>query len=159
MVRICRDADGSRNQDCLRLARNLEGAFNETGLEAMAEELPTERTFLAVEDDELVGFGSVAEHSPQVAELSWLAVTDDHQGQGVGTRLLQEIYADRASAGVRLLTVKTLAETVANETYERTRQFYENEGFLHIETVDPYPDWDPGNPCAIYAKPIPDGEY
>ncbi len=34
-----------------QLARNLEGGFNETGLEAMAEELPTERTFVAVEDD------------------------------------------------------------------------------------------------------------
>lgn len=158
MVRISRDADGSRYRDCLRLARNLEGAFNESGLEAMAEELPTERSFVAVEDDELVGFASIAEHSQEVSELSWLAVTDDQQGQGTGTRLLQEIYADRTSAGVQLLTVKTLADTVASQTYERTRRFYEKEGFLHIETIDPYPGWEPGNPCAIYVKPLSEGE-
>jgi GNAT superfamily N-acetyltransferase len=158
MVRISRDADGSRVQDCLRLARNLEGAFNETGLETMAASLPTERTFVAVDDGELLGFASVAGHSPQVAELSWLAVADDHQGQGIGTRLLQELSADRASVGVRLLTVKTLADTVASETYEQTRRFYETEGFLHIETIDPYPEWEPGNPCAIYVKALSDGE-
>lgn len=159
MVRIERDTDGSRHQECVSLARGLREGFNENGVEAMAEQLPGERTFIAVSNHTLVGFASIAEHGSQVSELSWFAVKDDHQGQGIGTRLLQEIYRDSAAAGVELMKVKTLADTVDDENYERTREFYENEGFLHIETIDPYPEWDPGNPCAIYVRPLTEGDH
>jgi hypothetical protein len=54
--------------------------------------------------------------------------------------------------GVMLLEVKTLAPTVVYTPYERTRRFYEHAGFILLEVVDPYPGWEPGNPCAIYVK-------
>lgn len=155
MVRIERDADGTRVEDCLSLARELDEGFNENGLDSMAEQLPSEQTLLAVDEDgDLLGFASLAEQGPDVAELSWLAVKGSRQGNGIGTRLLGHVYSACESEGVRLLTVKTLADTVTDENYERARRFYEKEGFLHVETIDPYPDWDPGNPCAIYVRPI-----
>jgi GNAT superfamily N-acetyltransferase len=103
---------------------------------------------------DVVGFVSIDERSPKVSELGWFAVRDDRQGEGIGTRLLAEVYDDRRAADVELLTVKTLADTVEDENYARTRAFYEKEGFLQVETIDPFPGWDPGNPCAIYVKPL-----
>lgn len=154
MVRIVRDETGRYARECLALARTLEEGFNEGGLEAMAEDLPTQLSFVAVEDETVVGFATVGEHGPRVAELSWLAVRKDRQGQGIGTRLLDEVSADRAAAGFELLTVKTLADTVEDENYARTRHFYEKQSFRHVDTIDPYPGWDPGNPCAIYVRPL-----
>lgn len=157
MITIERDDAGRCADACLDLARNLEYGFNEAGLEAMADDLPEQFQFVARESGELLGFASVRERGPQVSELAWVAVRTDRQGEGVGSRLLREVYADRASEGVRLLTVKTLAATVDDDHYAGVRAFYEREGFLHVETIDPYPGWEPGNPCAIYVRPLPDG--
>ena len=69
-----------------------------------------------------------------------------------GSALLLAIEERLRADGVTLLEVKTLAPTVVYAPYERTRHFYERAGFLLLETVDPYPGWEPGNPCAIYVK-------
>lgn len=154
MVKIERPEAGSQAEACLELAQGLEAGFTEKGLSTMAEDLQEQRTFLAAEDDEVAGFVSVAERNAHVTEIGWLAVADDWQGEGIGTALLAAVYEDRRGAEVELLSVKTLAPTVDNDTYARTRAFYEKEGFRHVETVDPFPGWEPGNPCAIYVKPL-----
>jgi len=154
MVTIVREATGNRTGDCLRLARALDQGFNENGLAAMATDLPDQRTVVALDDGDVVGFVSIEECNPNVSELGWFAVADDRQGEGIGTELLADVYDERRAAGVELLAVKTLADTVESENYARTRAFYEKEGFRHVETIDPFPGWDPGNPCAIYVKPL-----
>jgi len=35
-----------------------------------------------------------------------------------------------------------------------TRAFWERNGFVHIDTIDPLPDWEPGNPAAIYVAAL-----
>lgn len=154
MVTIERQASGTRRKACLRLARSMDEGFTEDGLTAMAHDLRAQRTVVAEDDGEVVGFVSIAERNPNVSELGWLAVADERQGEGIGTDLLAAVYDDRRAAGIELLAVKTLADTAEDENYARTRAFYEKEGFRHVETIDPYPGWDPGNPCAIYVKPL-----
>ncbi|WP_049981095.1 hypothetical protein [Halolamina rubra] len=76
-------------------------------------------------------------------------------GEIIGSVDAKDAVADRLAAdGVELLTVKTLAATVDDDHYARVRSFYERAGFRHVETIDPYPEWEPGNPCAIYVKPL-----
>jgi len=154
MVTIEREAAVNRTGDCLRLARGLDEGFNENGLATMADDLPDQRTVVALDDGDVVGFVSIEECNPNVSELGWFAVADDRQGEGIGTELLAEVYDDSRAAGVELLAVKTLADTVESENDARTRAFYEKEGFRHVETIDSFPGWDPGNPCAIYVKPL-----
>jgi len=38
--------------------------------------------------------------------------------------------------------------------YEATRAFWERNGFVHVDTIDPLPGWEPGNPAAIYVAAI-----
>ena len=38
--------------------------------------------------------------------------------------------------------------------YEATRAFWERNGFVHVDTIDPLPGWEPGNPAAIYVAAL-----
>ena len=38
--------------------------------------------------------------------------------------------------------------------YQATRAFWERNGFVHIDTIDPLPGWEPGNPAAIYVAAL-----
>ncbi|GAB7093270.1 hypothetical protein JCM30237_04220 [Halolamina litorea] len=154
MVTIEYDTTGAYVDDCLAVARGLDRGFNDAGLASMAEDLPEQRQFLAFADGELLGFVSIDDSGPAVAEVAWFAVRSDSQGAGIGSRLLEAVTDRLAAGGVRLLSVKTLAATVDDDHYARVRSFYEGAGFHHVETIDPYPEWEPGNPCAIYVKPL-----
>lgn len=57
--------------------------------------------------------------------------------------------SELADAGVRVVEVKTLDESADYEPYIATRAFWAAHGFLQIDTIDPLPDWPPGNPAAI----------
>ncbi len=90
--------------------------------------------------------------NPRVSELLWMAVKLECHRQGIGTALLDCVVNDSVSQGIKLLEVKTLSADVNYPPYDATRHFYEKMGFMHLETIDPYPGWEAGNPCAIYIK-------
>lgn len=52
----------------------------------------------------------------------------------------------------QFLTVKTLADTVDFEPYERTRKFYYKIGFVPLEIFPLH--WDIDNPCLFLAKKL-----
>lgn len=69
-----------------------------------------------------------------------------------GTTLVEYVSNDLKDKGFRLLEVKTLSHIEDYEPYERTRSFYRKNGFLLLETINPYPEWGTENPCDIYVK-------
>ena len=138
---------------CLSIARKLAGKyFTENGIATMSEDLRKHLLYVAVDWDEVVGFVTVHRKSDRVAEISWMAVKPERQCRGIGSALIDYIASDLRSQGFKLLYVKTLSEDVKYPPYEITRLFYRKVGFIHLETIDPYPGWDPGNPCAIYVR-------
>ena len=52
------------------------------------------------------------------------------------------------------MEAKTLDSSSGYRPYEATRAFWERNGFVHVDTIDPLPDWQPGNPAAIYVAAI-----
>ena len=56
--------------------------------------------------------------------------------------------------GASVLEVKTLGASSDATNYDGTRRFYERHGFVLLEEIDPFPGWEPGNPCAIYVKAV-----
>jgi GNAT superfamily N-acetyltransferase len=137
---------------CLAIARELPAYFTTQGIAAMSQDLQEHRLYLAVDAGRVIGFATLQVKSRQVAEISWMAVAPDCQHQGVGTLLINRIVDDLKAEAIRLLEVKTLAADVDYAPYALTRRFYEGRGFVNLETIDPYPAWEPGNPCAIYIK-------
>jgi len=137
---------------CLAIAKELRQYFSEQGLATMSQDLIKHSLYVAMNLNEVVGFVAVHHKSNYVAEISWIAVKLDYHRQGIGSALVDRVTNDLGSQGIRVLEVKTLAADAEYPPYEKTRRFYEKMGFMHLETIDPYPGWEPGSPCAIYVK-------
>ncbi|HEY8345834.1 MAG TPA: GNAT family N-acetyltransferase [Symbiobacteriaceae bacterium] len=136
MIHI-RDATTADYEAMLSVARSLPEWFNERGLREMARDFLTHRGLVAVcirdTSEKVVGFATwlQSSDSPEanVAEITWLGVAREFQGQGIGRRLV-EALADRCrKAGLSVLQVSTLADSVDYAPYVGTRAFYRRLGF------------------------------
>jgi GNAT superfamily N-acetyltransferase len=83
-----------------------------------------------------------------------MAVDPLRRGRGAGTLLLNRVLDDLTSAGVSVVEVKTLDPSAGYLPYVATRAFWERRGFVQIDTIDPLPGWQLGNPAAIYVAAI-----
>ena len=114
-----------------------------------AESLPT---FIANDGEEAVGFMSLMLHSPQSAELYVLGVLRNYHRQGIGKKLLAASESYLRDQGIKYVQVKTLAAIADDPNYEKTRAFYEGQGYVTLEV---FPElWDPHNPCLQMIKGI-----
>lgn len=146
--------DRAHIEECLAIARSLPEYFNDGGIKEMAKDLRQHKVYLSVDAGLIAGFATVQSKYDYTTELTWMAVRPVLRNRGVGTTLLNFLVEDLKKTGFRLLQVKTLAVEAQYPPYELTRRFYEKNRFLHLETVNPYPPWGAGNPCAIYVKII-----
>ena len=108
-------------------------------------------SYLAVDDDEVVGVALLNEHFPPSRELHLIAVRGDRHRQGIGRALLTTIEADLRAAGVQILAVHTLGPSDDDEGYARTREFYLAQGFVPVNELQRI-DWD--GPTLILVKPL-----
>jgi GNAT superfamily N-acetyltransferase len=104
--------------------------------------------------DAVTGFAVVARKSAGGAEILWIAVAAGRRGHGHGTMLLGHVLDHLAADGVGVVEAKTLDASSGYQPYEATRAFWERNGFVHVDTIDPLPDWQPGNPAAIYVAAL-----
>jgi GNAT superfamily N-acetyltransferase len=102
----------------------------------------------------VTGFAIAARKSPGGAEILWIAINAAQRGCGHGTRLLGHVLDDLAASGISVVEAKTLDQSSGHRPYEATRAFWERNGFIHVDTIDPLPGWQPGNPAAIYVAAI-----
>ena len=85
------------------------------------------------------------------AEILWAAVAADRRGAGLGTRLVNHVVDELSADGVQIVEVKTLDPSADYAPCEATRAFWLARAFIQLDTIDPLPDWPPGNPAAILA--------
>jgi GNAT superfamily N-acetyltransferase len=114
----------------------------------------THEAWVLTDSGAVAGIAVAARKSPGGAEILWLAVEAGHRGRGCGTQLLRHVLSCLAAAGISVVEAKTLDASSGYQPYEATRAFWERNGFVHVDTIDPLPDWPPGNPAAIYAAAI-----
>lgn len=138
-------------EKALEIAKTLPEYFSDQGLKEIREQLPKHSVFGAYFGDEMIGVASYKKINNEAIDLTWLMVLEKYQGQGIGRKLVLESLAIEGK-NFLVCQVKTLAETVFDEGYAKTRAFYKSLGFIPIAIVDPYPGWRPGNPCQIMVK-------
>ncbi|WP_165912890.1 GNAT family N-acetyltransferase [Tamaricihabitans halophyticus] len=151
-VRRAKPADAG---DCVAIVRGLPEYFTEDVPDKVAADLLAHSTWLAVDGRTPVGFAIVERRFAHAAEILWFAITASRRGHGVGSWLLDRVLGELSEDGLRLIEVKTLDAGAGYEPYRATRAFWEKHGFLKIDTIDPLPDWSPGNPAAIYVASLP----
>ena len=150
-VRRAGPADGPA---CEAVLRSLPDFFTPDVPATVAADMAHHESWVVTAAGEVVGFAVVDRRSPAAAELLWAAVDADRRGAGLGTRLIDHVLAELAADGVRLVEVRTLDRSAGYAPYEATLGFWEARGFVQVDRVDPYPGWQPGNPCAIYVAAL-----
>lgn len=147
-----REGRSSDIEACVRILRDSPEYFTEEGVRQAERHLGGQSTLVAVDGARVVGFATAVRKSREVAEIVALAVAPAWRRRGVGGRLVERCaYRLRRDGTVRL-EAKTLAEESGYCPYEGVRRFYRANGFRPLETIDSFPGWQPGHPCAIYVR-------
>jgi len=136
------------------IVRGLPDFFTPDVPDTVATDLGHHESWVVADDEEVVGFAVVDRRSARAVELLWAAVAADRRGAGLGTWLVEAVLAELAAGGVDLVEVRTLDRSAGYGPYEATLGFWEARGFVQVDAVDPYPGWQPGNPCAIYVAAL-----
>jgi GNAT superfamily N-acetyltransferase len=136
---------------CQTIVRGLPDFFTDDVPDKLANDLDAHEGWVITEGDGVVAFAVVAYRSSRAAEILWIAVRDDQRNQGVGATLLEHVLGALAADDIALIEAKTLDAAAGYEPYIATRAFWEHHGFVHIDTIDPLPGWQPGNPAAVYV--------
>lgn len=134
------------------IGKKLPDFFTPYAFSQMKQDFKIDELYIIEKDMRALGFCSIKIKNNSVAEITWLGILPFEQKKGIGTKLIEFVQTELKSKAIKILKVKTLDESANYEPYERTRKFYEKCDFLHIDTIDPFPGWEPGNPCAIYVK-------
>lgn len=77
---------------------------------------------LAIDGNEIVGFGAVHIYSASLAEIRSLVVSSEHRGHGIGFGIVKNLEKEAKQLGVEKLLALTYQQA-----------FFEKAGFVEIE--------------------------
>ena len=114
----------------------------------------TERhpTFIAKDDERVIGFITVREHFPRAWEVHCLAVQVELRNKGIGRALHEHVERWLAQRGVLFLQVKTIAATHPSPEYAQSRAFYAAIGYTPLEVFPLF--WEAGLPVLQLVKSL-----
>ena len=139
---------------CLQIIDALPDFFTDDVPDTVRRDLERHDGWVIVDAGEIVGFVIVDRRSSQAAEILWIAVEPSRRDTGYGTGLLNHVFGRLRDQGIALVEVKTLDRSADYPPYEATNAFYESNGFVQVDCIDEFPDWEPGNPAAIYVASL-----
>ncbi|MFX0097465.1 MAG: GNAT family N-acetyltransferase [Candidatus Hodarchaeota archaeon] len=100
--------------------------------------------YVAIEDNEMIGFAQIIQQNDQVTELDRIVVFPLHEGKGVGTQLLHKVIDDCRKKGVNTITTNV----GKNETH--ARKFYEKNDFRFRTEIAVDAPWGKKIDLAVY---------
>jgi GNAT superfamily N-acetyltransferase len=136
---------------CTEIVVGLDDYFTDDVPDKVRSDLRDHGGWVIEDAGGVVGFAIAERRGTRAAEILWAAVAADHRGAGLGTRLIDHVLDELGADGVQIVEVKTLDASAEYAPYEATRAFWLARGFVQFDTIDPLPDWPPGNPAAILA--------
>jgi GNAT superfamily N-acetyltransferase len=136
------------------IVRGLPDYFTDDVPAKVERDAASHDAWVVTDSETVAGFAVAARKSSGGAEILWIAIDAARRGCGHGTRLLAHVLDQLATAGVSVVEAKTLDHSSGYHPYEATRAFWERNGFIQVDTIDPLPGWPSGNPAAIYVAAI-----
>src|SRR6478752_4977770 len=136
------------------IIRGLSDYFTDDVPAKAERDAASHQAWVITDSGTITGFAVAARKSPAGAEILWIAVDAARRGRGHGTRLLGRVLDHLGADGISVVEAKTLDRSSGYRPYEATRAFWERNGFVHVDTIDPLPGWEPGNPAAIYVAAL-----
>ena len=141
-------------EGCVGVLAELSEFFTPDTHQDLRERWAGAGSWTARRGDVVDGFVLVEQRYPRAVEILYAAVRPAARRRGVGAALVGAALAAAREAGVLLAEVKTLDASSGYEPYRATRAFWESQGFVQVDCIDPLPGWDPGNPSAIYVAAL-----
>ena len=136
------------------IVRGLPDYFTDDVPDKIEHDAASHQAWVITDSETVAGFAIAARKSPAGAEILWIAVDAAWRGRGHGTRLLGHVLEHLSADGVSVVEAKTLDRSSGYRPYEATRAFWERNGFVYVDMIDPLPGWQPGNPAAIYVAAL-----
>ena len=137
--------------DCEAVLRSLPEWFGiEESLKMYVRDSASLPTFGIRGVDRLIGFVTLRKHFTTAWEIHCIAIAASERNKGLGAELLAHAERWLISRGAEFLQVKTIAETIENEFYAQTRQFYLKRSFTPIEVFSKL--WSPEVPVFQLIK-------
>jgi ribosomal protein S18 acetylase RimI-like enzyme len=136
------------------IIRGLPDYFTDDVPDKVERDAASHQAWVITDSGAVAGFAVAARKSPGGAEILWIAIDAARRGRGHGTTLLSHVLDHLAAIGISVVEAKTLDRSSGYRPYEATRAFWERNGFIHIDTIDPLPGWQAGNPAAIYVAAL-----
>ncbi len=134
---------------CADIVAGLPEFFTPDVIDKVRTDLTAHDSWVAVEDGAVTGFAVLQRRRPTAAEILWAATSAARRNHGIGTALIEHVLSELREDGTQLVEVKTLDPAAAYAPYAATYAFWTARGFVHVDTIDPLPGWEPGNPCAV----------
>ena len=142
-----------KTEICNAILRALPNWFgNELAIVDYTDQVRDMPFLAAFVDGAPVGFVAIKEHNQYTAEVCVMGIITGYHRQGIGSIMIRWCEEYCLANGKEFLTVKTLDESRASKSYEKTRQFYLAIGFKPLEVFPLY--WDKDNPCLFLVKCI-----
>jgi GNAT superfamily N-acetyltransferase len=126
----------------------------ESGNQACAEAVRTERGFVVEDGGQVIAFLTYAPSTEETVEITWMAVRNDRRRGGAG-RALIEALVDETAQPILVSTAGPSSEEPdadPDDNYEGTRRFYRRMGFVPVKELTPQ-GW--GQP-ALFLVRFPD---
>lgn len=105
--------------------------------EHYAEGVTACTNFAAKKNDNYLGLISIDFPYPNNANIYWMAVLRDFQGQGVGHQLVEVACHFAKQSSAKTITVETLSPSESDENYLKTYHFYQSVGFSPLINLKP----------------------
>jgi len=138
---------------CAPILRSLSAWFGlEEAIVNYSSEIDQLPTLLAYEDEGIIGFLSLKQHTPYSAEIYVMGILPEAHRKGIGRGLVDQAQVWLKQGGVEYLQLKTLGPSYKDENYAKTRNFFEAMGFRPLEELKQI--WDEHNPCLIMVKKL-----
>lgn len=147
-VRAATPQDADR---CVAIVDGLPDFFTDDVPDKVRVDLRDHGGWVIDDAGDVLGFVIAERRGTRAAEILWAAVAADRRGAGLGARLVDHVLDELSADGVQIVEVKTLDASEDYAPYDATRAFWLARGFVQLDTIDPLPDWPPGNPAAILA--------
>jgi ribosomal-protein-alanine N-acetyltransferase len=131
----------------MEIIKTLPKYFLPTHWPEIEDDVKNQANISAYSDKNIVGFINYQIHSPDLAEILWMAVSPGIQGQGLGSTLMDEFLKQMKDKKIKAIELSTIASTDNFEFYKGTRRFYEKYGFKEIKIDKDY--YGPGEDRGI----------
>ncbi|MBA2649608.1 MAG: GNAT family N-acetyltransferase [Legionella sp.] len=105
--------------------------------EHYAQGVKTRINFVAKKNEEYLGLISIEFPYPKNANIYWMAILRDFQGQGIGRLLIEAACHFAYQKSARTITVETLSPSESDEGYLKTYHFYKSLGFSPLFNLKP----------------------